>query len=91
MMYPFVKYSDGTEVMFSNVRKKKSGEEYIKVSFERATEKGFDTLWFELPSYDIVRNDGEYTEEEVEMFKEIIENCADLFYKYAQEGGMQIA
>lgn len=29
MMYPFVKYSDGTEVVFSDIRKKENNEEYI--------------------------------------------------------------
>lgn len=91
MMYPFVKYPDGTEVVFSNIRKKENGEEYIKVCFERATQKGFDTVWFELPSYEIIRMDGEYTDEEIKCFKEIVENCADLFFKYAKEGGIQIA
>lgn len=85
MLYPFVKYPDGTEVVFSNLRKKDNGEEYIKVCFERATKEGFDTIWFELPSYEIVKKEGNYTDEEIEFFKEILQNSADLFFKYAKD------
>ena len=58
MMYPFVKYADETEVVFSDIRTKENGEEYICVCFERPTIKGFDTIIFELPSYEIVKKDG---------------------------------
>lgn len=90
-MYPFVKYSDGTEVVFSDIRKKENSQEYILVCFERPTPKGFDTIIFELPSYDIVKIDGCYNQEEINRFKEIVERGAPLFFKYAQEGGMKSA
>lgn len=80
MMYPFVKYSDKTEVVFSDIRKKENNEEYIWVCFERPTENGFDTVIFELPSYDIVKRDGNYTEEEIAMFKQVVERGAPLFF-----------
>ena len=35
MVYEFAKYPDETEVVFSDIRKKDNGEEYIKISFER--------------------------------------------------------
>lgn len=91
MMFPFVKYSDNTEVVFSEIRKKENGEEYILVCFERPTEKGFDTVIFELPSYEIVKNDGEYTVQEIENFKKVVERGAPFFFKSAKEGGIASA
>lgn len=91
MMYPFVKYSDETEVVFSDIRMKENGEEYIRICFERPTEKGFDTVIFELPSYEIIKRDGEYTEGEIEKFKQVVERGAPLFFRCAREGGMKSA
>ena len=54
MVYTLCKYPDETEVVFSDIRKKDNGEEYIRVSFERPTEHGFDTVVFELTSYKII-------------------------------------
>ncbi len=44
MVYEFAKYPDETLVVFSDIRKKENREEYIRVSFERPTENGFDTV-----------------------------------------------
>ena len=91
MVYEFTKYPDGTLVVFSNIRIKENGEEYIRVSFERPTEKGFDTVVFELPSYNIVDKDGNYTDEEIKKFRETVEKGAHLFFKYAREGGLKLS
>lgn len=91
MMHECCKYYDGTEVVFSDIRKDEDGEECVWVSFERPTEEGFDTVVFELPSYEIVERDGHYTEEEIKEFRETIEKGAHLFFKYAREGGLKFA
>ena len=91
MVYEYVKYPDETLVTFSDIRKKDNGEEYIRVSFERPTEHGFDTVVFELPSYKIIDKDGQYSEEEIERFKTIVERGAPYFYEWAREGGIGIA
>lgn len=91
MMHEFVTYSDGTLVVSSNIRKKENGEEYLIVCFERPTENGFDTIIFELPSYNIVKKDGNYTEKEIEMFKSVVERGASYFFEIAQKGGIQSA
>ncbi len=52
---------------------------------------GFDTVVFELPSYEIVEKDGYYTDKEIEEFRETVEKGAHLFYKYAREGGIKFA
>ena len=89
MVYEFAKYPDETLVVFSDIRKKDNGEEYIRVSFERPTEKGFDTVVFELPSYEIVEREGNYSEEEIKEFRETVEKGAHLFFKYAKEERIQ--
>ena len=68
-------------LFFADIRKKDNGEEYIRVSFERPTEHGFDTVVFELPSYKIIEREGNYSDEEVEEFKQIVERGANLFFK----------
>ena len=90
-MYPFCKYSDGTEVVFSGIIKNDNGEETIQIHFERPTEDGFDSVRFELPSYKILYKEGNYTEEEIEIFKKIIERGAHNFFRWAREGGIKIA
>ena len=91
MTYEFAKYPDGTLGVFSDIGKKENGEEYIHITFERSTEKGFDTYVIELPSYKIVLEDGNYLEEEKRDFLEIVKNGASFFFKYARLGGLEIA
>lgn len=90
MMHEFVTYPDGTLVVFSDIRKKDNGQEYLMVCFERPTENGFDTVIFELPSYDIVKKDGNYSEKEIETFKKVVEKGAAFFFETAR-GGIQSA
>lgn len=51
--------------------------------------KGFDSVRFELPSYEIIEQDGNYSEEEIKEFKATVEKGAHLFFKYAREGRIQ--
>ena len=90
MMHEFVTYPDGTLVVFSDIRKKDNGQEYLIVCFERPTENGFDTVIFELPSYDIVKKDGNYSEKEIETFKKVVEKGAAFFFETAR-GGIESA
>ena len=89
MMYQYVKYPDETQVMFSNVYTE-NNIECIDVHFERPTENGFDSVRIQLPTYKVTVWEGKYTEEEIEFFKKIVQNSADLFYKYAKEGSLKI-
>ncbi len=91
MTYEFAKYPDGTIGVFSNIGKKESGKEYIRITFERPKEYGFDTYVIELPSYDIVLEDGNYSEEEKRTFRAIVKNGSSFFFKYARLGGLEIA
>ena len=60
MMYPYVKYSDGTEVVFSNIYID-NDQECIDVHFERSTENGFDYVRIKLPTYEVTVWEGNYT------------------------------
>ena len=91
MTFEFAKYPDGTLGVFSNIGKKENGEEYIRVSFERPREYGFDTYVIELPSYEVVMEDGNYSDEEKKNFMQIAKNGASFFFKYARLGGLEIA
>ena len=91
MTYEFAKYPDGTLGIFSNIEKKENGEEYIRVTFERPTKKGFDTYVVELPSYKIVLDDGKYSDKEKRTFLDIVKNGSSFFFKYARIGGLEIA
>ena len=91
MMHEFVTYVDGTLVVSSDIRKKENGEEYIIVCFERPVENGFDTVIFELPSYEIVKKEGNYTDDEIAIFKTVVERGAGYFFETARKGGIQSA
>lgn len=91
MVYEYVKYPDETLVTFSDIYIDDEGNEALFVHFERPTEKGFDSVRITLPSYKIEVWEGNYSKEEIEFFKTIVENSADLFYKFAKEGGLKFA
>ena len=86
MMYPYVKYSDGTEVIFSKIYIE-NGRECIDVHFERPTETGFDSVRIKLPTYEVTVWEGNYTDEEINFFKQVVEHSSDLFYKILQRFG----
>lgn len=91
MTHEFAKYPDGTLGVFSDIGKKEDGKEFVCVTFERAKEYGFDTYTVELPSYNVILDDGNYSEEEKKNFMEIIKNGSAFFFKYARLGGLKIA
>ena len=88
-MHEYVKYADGTLAVFSDIRKKDNGEEYIIVSFERPKEYGFDTVIFELPSCNIVKKDGNYTDDEIAIFKTIVKRGVGYFFNSARKEKIQ--
>lgn len=91
MTYEYVKYSDGTLCVFSNIGKKEDGEEYLRVTFERPKEYGFDTVVFELPNCKVVLRQGHYTDEEIALFQTVVERGEKSFFQWAREGGIHIS
>lgn len=57
---------------FLILKKKETGEEYLRVTFERPMEYGFDTYVIELPSYKVVLEDGNYSDVVMFMVKVIL-------------------
>lgn len=91
MTYEFAKYPDGTIGVFSNIGKDKNDKEFIRVTFERPTENGFDTYVIEIPGYKVILDDGNYSENEKKEFMKTAQNGASFFFKYARLGGIEIA
>lgn len=89
MMYPYMTLADETEIVHSQIVEE-DGKKKIFVHFERPTEDGFDSARCELPDYKWVMRDG-YMDEDIKMFEELLHSNAHLLYKYAENGGIQIA
>lgn len=89
MMYPYMTLSDETEIVHSQIIDK-DGKQKVIVHFERPTEEGFDSARCELPDYNWTLKEG-YSNSEIDMFEQLLRNNAHLIYKYAVNGGIDIA
>lgn len=90
MMYPYLTFEDGTEVVHSQIIHE-DGIDKVLVHFERPTEHGFDSARCELPTYTWTPWEGSFTPAELADFTAFLERNAHLLYRYAQSGGIQIA
>ena len=88
-MHPYMILADGTEIVHSQIIEK-DGMKKVIVNFERSTESGFDSARCELPDYKWTEKTG-YSDEEINMFEKLLYNNAHLLYRYAENGGIQIA
>lgn len=89
MMYPYMTLSDETEIVHSQVIEE-DGKQKVIVHFERPTEDGFDSARCELPEYKWILREG-YSDREIALFEQLLRSNAHLLYKYAINGGIQIA
>lgn len=89
MMYPYMTLADETEIVHSQIIEIGEQKKVI-VNFERPTENGFDSARCELPDYRWTERTG-YSDEEIAMFEQLLHCNAHLLYKYAANGGIQIA
>ena len=89
MMYPYMTLSDGTEIIHSQIIEE-DGKSKILVHFERPVKDGFNSARCELPDYKWIIKQG-YSDEELAFFEQLLHSNAHLLYKYAAEGGIQIA
>lgn len=89
MMYPYMTLADGTQIVHSHLIEAE-GEKRVLVHFERATEDGFDSARCSLPSYEWTLRQG-FSDEQIAFFERLLKSNAHLLYKYAREGGIQIA
>lgn len=89
MMYPYMTLSDDTEIVHSQIIDV-DGVKKVIVHFERPTERGFDSARCELPDYKWILLDG-FSDDEIKLFDQLLRSNAHLLYKYAENGGIQIA
>lgn len=89
MMYPYMTLSDETEIVHSQIIEENGGQKVI-VHFERPAEHGFDSARCELPAYRWVSKEG-FSSDEIAMFEQLLRSNAHLLFKYAANGGIQIA
>ena len=89
MMYPYMTLADETEIVHSQIIEIGEQKKVI-VNFERPTENGFASARCELPDYKWTERTG-YSDEEIAMFEQLLHCNAHLLYKYAANGGIQIA
>lgn len=90
MMYPYMTFEDGTEVVHSDLITD-GGTEKVFVHFERPTSAGFDSARCELPSYTWTDWEGHFTQSEKHAFENFLSNNAHLLYRYAASGGAEVA
>ena len=89
MMYPYITLADETLITHSHLIG--DGEEkMVEVHFERPSPNCFDTARCRLPFYEWITIDG-FSDDEIAMFEQLLRNGADVFYKYAELGGMKVA
>lgn len=89
MMYPYMVLSDETEITHSHIIEKDDIQQ-VEVHFERPTEEGFDTARCVLPAYTWIKREG-FTDKEIAKFEKFLRCNAHLLYKYANNGGVNIA
>ena len=82
MMYPYLTLNDNTEIVHSEMRP----DGRVKVCIETPDEKdGFHNATCYLPDY-TWENINDYTEKEMDFFKELVKNNAHVIIEFAQEG-----
>lgn len=90
MMYPYMTFEDGTVVVHSQLLGEE-GAARVVVHFERPSESGFDSARCELPSYRWTDWEGHFSDAEKKSFEEFLANNAHLLFRFAANGGAQVA
>ena len=90
MMYPYIEFEGGLVVVHSDVVTE-DGVDKVYVHFERPSAGGFDSARCVLPSYEWVIWEGRFSPEEQKRFERFLKDNAALLYRYARQGGLQVA
>ncbi len=87
MMYPFMTLNDGTEIVHSETLK----DGRVKVYVEKPDKKDcFHHATCYLPAYQWEDIYG-FSENEMAVYKDLIESTAHLILRFAEEGGVEYA
>lgn len=89
MIYPYMEFPDGTEIVHTGIIHQNDGD-HVEVHFERPKDGGFDTARCSLPEYKWIIRNG-FTDSEIAEFTQMLEKSAHLFFKFAQNGGISCA
>lgn len=83
--YPFLTYSDMTEVTYSDI-KEKDGKEYVTIYFETPSDDkyGFHSTQINYPIGDFEKIIG-YSDEQMEFFRDIVNRCGEDVLQFARE------
>ena len=90
MMYPYLTFGDGTEVVHSEPFEE-GGVKKVLVHFERPGEDGFGSARCEPPSYTWTDWEGHFSDKDKARFERFLHDNAHLLYRYAATGGMKVA
>ncbi|MGN0255843.1 MAG: hypothetical protein ACI4D6_07700 [Chordicoccus sp.] len=85
MKYPYMTFNDETEVTHSDLQK----DGTVLVYIETPTDMGFKNLTCVLPDY-TYKNNG-YSKEELDFWKNYIQNNAHIILELAHSGGFDHA
>lgn len=91
VMYPYMTFEDGTEVVHSQLLLEDDGAAKVVVHFERPSACGFDSARCELPSYEWTMWEGGFTPAEKASFEDYLSSNAHLLFRYAANGGAKVA
>lgn len=79
MMYPYMTFDDGTEVVHSQFMHEE-GLDKVFVHFERPTQEGFDSARCELPTYHWRSWEGGFSQDDKKRFEAFLSANAHLLY-----------
>lgn len=80
MMYPYMTFEDGTEVVHSHLILDDEGTAKVVVHFGRPTDNGFDSARCELPSYEWTAWEGAFSLQEKAAFEDFLSKNAHLLH-----------
>ena len=86
MKYPYMTLPDETEITHGDIRE--DGTELVLVYIETPVERGFNSAYCVLPSYEWNDVHG-YTETEIARFDKLLHNNAHLIIELARAGGFE--
>lgn len=84
--HPFLSFEDGLEITYSDIKKKKSGSEYVTIYFEQPNEDGtdFKSVQCDYPYGDFTNVRG-YSSDELEHLWKQVAKAGALAFEFQKE------
>ena len=94
MLYPYAQLPNEIDVVHSQIIKDKNvpGGKKVLVNFEQPVDadRGFNEARAILPTYEWINIEG-FSKDQIKFFEKFMRTNAHLIFKYAAEGGMDLA